>query len=209
MLRVVAVVIALCACDHDEARVSCDADGSDQAALYQRGGALIGPHMILADRAAAARNDRDVRVGVACFDQVLVLAPRYWQALWLRGKGLQALGDHSRAVASFRDAYRIQPADIDVGRELEAELLEVRGFAEAVTVARAMSAIVPANAGLEANLAVALALNGQLAEARQAVARALQLDSNDQITKALAHRLDEIATGARKLPSTLDELQRD
>jgi Flp pilus assembly protein TadD len=211
MTRVVSAAIATwcsTACGHHEAPVSCDADGSDQAALYQHAVQLIDAHMILADRAATARNDRDVRSGVACFDQLLALAPTNWQAWWLRGKGLQALGDHSRAVASFREAYRIQPASVDVGRELEAELLEVRGFAEAATVARAMSTMVPANAGLQANLAVALALNGQLSEARQTVAAALRLDPNDEITKALARRLDEIANGTRQMPSSLDELQR-
>jgi cytochrome c-type biogenesis protein CcmH/NrfG len=186
----------------------CDVATTDRDALFRRGVALIRPHMQVVDEKATAPNDDEVRVGIACLDRVLETNPSSWPALWIRGKAFQSLGDHDAAVVSFRSAYRLNPDHEDVARETAQELLQTRQFAEAVMVGRDICTRHPNDAGLQANLALDLLMNGEVAEAQKAVATAQKLDPNDAITKALAKRIDEIANGKRPQPKSFEELQR-
>ena len=198
------------ACHKDEGTtVACDATGSDHDTLFRRGADLIGPHMLLVDRKPAPHNDHEVRVGIACLDRVLAIDPANWSASWIRGKGLQSLGDHGAAVESFRSAYRMNPAHQDVAREFAEELLETRQFDDAVRVAREVSNRHPDDGGLKANLALALLMDGQVGAAQSSVAEALESDPNDEITKALAKRIVDVGNGSRAQPKSLEELQRD
>lgn len=186
----------------------CDVSGSDHDALFRRGADLIDRHMLLADRKPAPRNDAEVRVGIACLDRVLEINPTNWSALWIRGKAFQSLGEHVKAVDSFRSAYRLKPDHQDVAREFVEELLQTQGFREAASIAREISNRAPQDAGLKANLALALLMNGEVASAQQAIAEALRLDPNDTISTALAKRINDVASGSRPQPKSLDELQR-
>jgi Flp pilus assembly protein TadD len=187
----------------------CEAIGADRDALYQRGVGLIDPYMKLTDRSAARGEGRErhLRAGIACLDRLLVLAPGNWAALWIRGKAFQSLGEHGSAADSFAQAYRIQDGNPDVGRELVVELLETRGFAQAVDISQQLARRHPQNAGLWANLALALLLAHDLPAARKAIDEALRLDSSDAITLALKQRIDEIAAGRRPQPMTLQDLE--
>lgn len=187
----------------------CERLPEDHNILFKRGGELIGPYMNLLDRGAASSKERvqHLRAGIACLDRVLKITPGHWQSLWIRGKAYQALSEHEDARASFASAYAIQPDHPDVAREHVAELLEVHRPAEAVRVARSISTKHPQNAGLRANLAVALLLNGDTGEAQEVVREALHLDPNDQITAALKARIDEVVSGKRTAPKTLKELE--
>ena len=210
-LLCVAVLAIASACSKAEKRagtpVVCDAEGSDHDSLYQRGVDLIEPHMVIMDRKAAPRNDAEIRVGIACIDRVLQINPKNWSALWVRGKGLQSLGEHRIAIESFLAAYHLNSDDPEMGRELGAELLEAGRFADAVQVDRTISNQRPQDAGLKANLALALLLNGEPAAAQQTVAEALALDPNDAITKALAQEIADVSTGKRPRPKSFSELR--
>lgn len=147
-------------------------------------------------------------MGIACLDRVLVIAPANWSALWIRGKGFQALGEHGPAAESFRSAYHLNPEHQDVAREFAEELLETRQFGEAVTVAREVSNRRPQDGGLKANFALALLMDGQVGAAQSTIADAGKLDPNDEITKGLAKLIGDVASGSRPQPKTLDDLQR-
>jgi tetratricopeptide (TPR) repeat protein len=187
--------------------VICDLSGSDHNALFKHGADLIGPHMLLVDRKPAPRNDAEVRVGIACLDRVLEMDPSNWSALWIRGKAFQSLGEHAQAVESFRSAYRINATQRDVAREFAEELLETAQFREAADIAREVSDRSPQDAGLKANLALALLLSGDVPSAQRSIAEALRLDPSDSISKALAKRIDDVASGARPQPKSIAELQ--
>jgi tetratricopeptide (TPR) repeat protein len=191
-----------------QASAVCDVNGYDHDALFRRGADLVDPHMLLVDRKAAARNDAEVQIGIACLNRVVEINPSNWSALWIRGKAFQSLGEHRDAVESFRAAYRLNPDHPDVARELAVELLETQRFREAATIAREISNRSPQDAGLIANLALALLMSGELPAAREAIADALELDPNDPISKALAKRIDDVANGSRPQPKSLEELQR-
>jgi Flp pilus assembly protein TadD len=165
--------------------------------------------MKLTDRGPAKSEGRDLhlRAGIACLDRVLGLSPTNWAALWVRGKALQALGEHAGAKSSFASAYKIQPSNPDVGREYVLELLETRAFPEAVNISEKISRDHPKEAGLLANLALAQLLNREVTRATKTIADALALDPEDQVTKVLKTRIEEVASGRRKQPQSLEELQ--
>jgi len=186
---------------------SCDADGADRAALFQRGVALIDPHMLLADRKAGPRDDDEVRRGIACLDRALAIEPTSVPALWFRGKGYQALGEQASAVASFRAAYRLQPDQVDVGRELVEALLRTDAVHDATPIAESLARSHPTDAGLAANAALAQLLDGRVADAKATIEHARALDAADPVTQALQQRIDEVARGVRPQPKTMHELE--
>jgi Flp pilus assembly protein TadD len=190
--------------------VGCEGVPAEHDALYRRGVALIDPYMALHDRepARSAHRETDLRNGIACLNRALTLVPSNWAALWVRGKAQQALGDHAAARDSFRAAYTLRPDNPDVGRELVAELLELSDFRGAVPVAERLAESAPTDAGLRANLALVLVLDGQLPRARATADVALRLDPTDLMTRDLRRRIEDIASGARPRPTSLRELER-
>lgn len=186
---------------------SCDAE---PGAEFQRGAELINPYLVIVDRAASQspRRGADLRAGIACLDRDLTAHPAHWQALWLRGKAYQSLSDHVLARESLAAAYALETSNPNVGRELMFELLSLGLFADGAKVAAEVAQRSPQDAGLRANLALALVLNGDVAGAREAITTALRLDPDDTISKALGRRIGEIARGERPRPRSLQELER-
>ncbi|WP_437294199.1 tetratricopeptide repeat protein [Sorangium sp. So ce426] len=171
---------------------------------------LINPYMTLHGRAAAKDAERAMRLeaGIACLDRALSLVPSNWAALWVRGKAFQALDDHLQAHGSFASAYALQPENPDVGRELVVECLELGKSGDAVTIADRLTKLAPQDAGLRANLALALLLDGQVQRARGVIADARRQDPKDPISRALEERIDQVADGSRRQPRTLREIEQ-
>ena len=184
--------------------------GTDHNAFYKRGVSLIDPYIIVQDRAPAQsdRRTRELLVGIACLDRALELAPTNWAAFWLRGKAYQALGDHARSADSFRSAYRIQPQNPDVGRELALEQMELGEFQDALSVGEKLVLAFPNDAGLKANLALSLLLAGQVQRARDTIDDAIRLDPSDAVSRELKRRIEEVAKGLRRRPHSLKEFQQ-
>jgi Flp pilus assembly protein TadD len=151
---------------------------------------------------------QDLRMAIACLDADIAKRPAHWQAFWVRGKALQALGEHPQARDSFARAYAIEASDPNVGRELMMELIENGELAEAVRVSGEVSSRHPADAGLRANHALALVLAGDVPGAQRAIQEALRLDSSDPVSRALSARIDAIARNERPRPRTLQDLER-
>ncbi len=202
------VVIAPKSLSVDSSR--CDTMGTDHDAFYKRGVGLIDRYIIVQNRAPAQsdRRTRELLVGIACLDRALELAPRNWAAFWLRGKAYQALGDHERSADSFRSAYRIQPQNPDVGRELALEQMELGELRDALSVGEALVLASPNDAGLKANLALSLLLVGQVQRARDTIDDAIRLDPNDAVSRELKRRIEEVANGLRRQPHSLKEFQQ-
>ena len=188
----------------------CDTMATDHDAVYKRGVSLINPYIIVQDRAPAQRDHRtkDLLVGIACLDRALELAPTNWAAFWLRGKAYQALGDHARSAESFRSAYRIRPANPDVGRELALEQMELGEFQDAVSIGEKLVLAFPNDAGLKANLALFLLLAGRVQRARDTIDDAIRLDPNDAVSRELKRRIDEVANGSRRQPQSFKEFRQ-
>jgi tetratricopeptide (TPR) repeat protein len=189
---------------------TCDADAPGPEAAFERGAALAEPYFMLSDRPPAERPEKelDLRTAIACFEQVVQVAPASWAALWLKGKAYQALGEHVASVAAFRAAYQYEQDNPNVGRELAFALMETGAHAEAVTIAGEVAERHAEDAGLVSNLALALLLDAQIERAREVVERAHQLDPADPITAALRQAIDDVASGRRPQPVSLRELEK-
>lgn len=181
-----------------------------QRTAFKRAIDLIEPHMRLAGRQPSGdgRREADLREGIDCVDAALRLVPNTWAAWWVRGKALQALGDHEAAYESLRRAHEINGIDLDVSRELVAECLETGRATEAVRVAEAMSCREPRNAGMLANLALAYLMDGRLDDAGRAADVASKFDVTDSVIAVVRRRIDDVRTGKWPRPSRLSDLSK-
>jgi tetratricopeptide repeat protein len=188
----------------------CDATSVEPVGLFRRGAALVSPHMFLNGRPPphAQQYDAEIRKGIACLDKAVQLQPNYWQALWVRGKAYQALGEARAARDSFQSAFSLQPENPDVGRELVLAHLELLEYGEALPIAKLLADTYPKDAGLRTNYALVLVLDGQIGLSETVIADALQLDPSDTVTRALKTRIDEVAKGDRPKPRTVHDLEK-
>ena len=78
--------------------------------------------------------------------------------------------------------------------------LELGKTDEGVSVASTAVELEPNNAGLWANMSLALLLNAQLSKAKQAAEKALEIDSSDQITKNLLMAISQVQMESGRSP---------
>jgi tetratricopeptide (TPR) repeat protein len=176
---------------------------------FQKGCDLLDKHLTLHDREAAPAPAREaeVREGIRLLQQAVALEPRSWPAHWMIGKGYQALDDHQGAYEAFRRAARLCQDIADVPRELCLECLQVGQFAEAVDAARRAVRIERSNPGLQANLALALLLAGDVDAALDQAGQAAARDPQDEINRNLLAVIREVKGGRRPQPRTLAEVE--
>ncbi|HEY8378708.1 MAG TPA: tetratricopeptide repeat protein [Nannocystis sp.] len=179
--------------------------------LFQRGADAITPHIHLHDRPRTpldARARRNLERGVDMLTRHARVNPTSWQALWMAGKGYQALDRRDDAVREFARAFALRPDHPDVGREYALAALQADRLDLALTAATAACAAKPDDPGLVANLALIHLIAGRLPDARTTVERALAMAPDDPITRALAARIDDVHHGRRPQPRTLADLER-
>src|SRR4051812_45923852 len=152
-------------------------EAAEYTAVYQRGSDLVMKHIDLHDRepVPSPTREAEVREGIQLLQRAVALEPKSWPAYWLIGKGHQALEDHPRAYEAFRESTRLCKHNADVARELSLECLHLSKFPEAVEAAQLALLLKRTDPGLQANLALALLLagdvDGALDYAEEAVAR--------------------------------------
>lgn len=171
-------------------------------AMYGTAFGLIAPYARLSDRveqdARTPQGRADLHRAISLLTQVTQERPNHWRAFWLMGKAYQALRIHAPARSSFQRAYAINESNPDVAREYVIESICTGSTGEAVLAARKISLANRTNAGLAANLALALLANGDVVDARQAVDRAIDLDPSDRITLALRREVLAAQSGQRQ-----------
>ena len=133
--------------------------------------------------------------------------PTSWQALWIAGKGRQALGDHAGAAEAFSASFAQQPENPNVGREYAQALIELGKYGEAEKVERTACEASPKDAGLVANLALILLLAGRLEEAEQVAARSVRMAPTDPINSSLLERIQGVRAGRQPQPRSLADLE--
>lgn len=95
-----------------------------------------------------------------------------------------------------------------MAREYGLELMELREFGKAAHIAEKIAKRHRNNPGLLANLALAQLLNREVARAQKSVYASLVLDPTDAITRKLKRRIDQVANGERRHPTSLQALQK-
>jgi tetratricopeptide (TPR) repeat protein len=185
------------------------AEAAEYTAAYQKGSDLVVRHIHLHDQepAPAHGKEAELREGLGLLQRAVALQPRSWPAHWLIGKAYQALDDHPRACAAFRQAARLCQDNADVPRELCLECLQLGQFREAVDAARRAVQIERSDPGLQANLALALLLAGDVGEALDQAEQAVARDPRDEINRNLLAVIRDVKAGRRPQPKTLAEVE--
>jgi tetratricopeptide (TPR) repeat protein len=185
------------------------AEAAEYTEVYKKGSDLVMRHINLHDHepAPAPTREAELREGIGLLQRGVALQPRSWPAHWLIGKAYQALDDHPRAYAAFRQAARFCDDNADVPRELSLECLQAGKFREAVEAARRAVRVERSDPGLQANLALALLLAGDVDDALDQAEQAVARSPGDEINRNLLAILQEVKEGRRRQPTTLAELE--
>src|SRR5262245_7946878 len=104
-------------------------------------------------------------------------------------------------------AARLTQENADVARELCLTCLHLVRHAGAVTVARLAMQITRSDPGLQANLALALLLAGEIDQALDQAEQAAARSPEDEINRNLLAIIREVKEGRRRQPATLAEVE--
>jgi Flp pilus assembly protein TadD len=179
----------------------------EQQRLFKDAVGIIQPYMIIAgrERKAVASDDDRARIkeGIALMEEAIKFSPVAWRGLWIIGKAHQALGDKESAYSAFQRAYTLDSTNPDVCREYMHACLATGRGAEAVEAARVGVSRNRQDAGLVANLALALLIGGDLAEAERTCKAAQEMNPEDKITANVLKVISEVRAGKRPRPTRL------
>lgn len=171
----------------------------DTEALYRKGVQLVEPYLALADKPAAdpttSKGRSDLLEGIGLLSKVVSAKPDNWPAYRVIGKAQQALGNHRAAYDAFKQAYARKSDHPDVGRELVIEAICIGETKEAVGTAQQLSRAHPDDAGLTANVGLALLANNDIGEAKKAAELALKMEPSDPVTKNLINEIAAVKAG--------------
>lgn len=194
----------------DDAAVETSPKTLEHNRLYQEGSDLISPYMQLVGRDAPSGDSaraRDALLrGIDLLSQAVAIDPSNWAAYWIIGKAHQSLGDSEKACEAFGKSYGLHKGNPDVAREYMFECLNLGRARQGIAAARIAVSLKPDDAGLMANLALALLIGGQLDEATEAVSKALALAPDDEISRNLQERIADVQGGRRPQPSKMADL---
>ncbi len=187
------------------------ADDEQHDEVFERGSQLISPYMQLLGRnpTITKQAKNEVEQGIRDLDAVTAYNPENWAAFWIKGKGYQVLGAHRAANHEFKASFDIQKKNPDVAREYASSCLELGYGPEAVQATQHAITLSPDDAGLHANLALALLIDGKNSEAKQAIDRSLQMSPDDIVPQAVQRAVDEVISGRRPQPENMADLNRD
>lgn len=129
--------------------------------------------------------------------------PDHWQCRFFLGKGQQALGRLEEADRWMTAADALDHGNPNVGRELAGIRLERGDAPGAVEASRRALELAGDDAGLHANLALALLIAGEDEGAGAEAARAAQLDPTDRKIQLLEELVIAVAAGERPRPDRL------
>ena len=194
----------------DDSGVDSSPESIEHNRLYQLGNELIAPYLQLVNRKSESTDSQQAMAnldrGIAILRQALSINPANWAAYWIIGKAYQSLSKSEQACEAFGKSYGLQKGNADVAREYMFECLKLGRTDKAIAAARHSVALKPNDAGLVANLALALLIGAKLDEAAETIARALTLSPNDEISHSLKNRIRDVQTGRKPQPNSLVDL---
>lgn len=170
----------------DDSAVESSAKTLEHNRLYQEGSDLISPYIQLVNRDSPSGDTPtahdELKRGIDLLNQAITINPANWAAFWIVGKAHQVLGDSENACEAFEKSFGLQKGNPDVAREYMFECLNVGRAAKGIAAARHAVHLKPDDAGLTANLALALLIGGKLDEAADTVTRALAIAPESALT---------------------------
>lgn len=115
-----------------------------------------------------------MKKGIAKLEAV-VKERRLWNAHWIIGMAYRALNEPETSLAHLRSSYELNPSHVDVAREYVCACLALGKGAEAVRAATYNCKLYPENAGLKANLGLALLVADRVDDAVATTQAALEM----------------------------------
>jgi tetratricopeptide (TPR) repeat protein len=138
---------------------------------------------------------------------VLADIPGSWHSLWIAGKIHERLGEDAVALECFKRGLEINHSQPDLAIEAALSAVRVGKGSEAEVYARIAVAARPNDAGHKADLALALLISGKPQDAQLALAEALKLLPDDNVTKTLNRLVAIIIDNDLDCPKDMAGLQ--
>ena len=148
----------------------------------------------------------EVAEAVEVLQRVRDALPEFWQAMFFMGKGQIALGQLEDAYDSFQSAFKLEKSVEGIPRELGGVCLELGRFEEAVEIAQQATVLQPDNPETLGNLALIYLMAKKWEPAKKAIASALKLAPDDKINLHVKQIIDDVVTGARPQPKSINDL---
>lgn len=120
---------------------------------------------------------------IADFDQALTMLPDYANAFYERGNAYYSKGDYPSALTNYQSALNAGRKDTSVGWNLGWTYYMVGRFDDAVNMDRYVLELDPSLLGVRFNLALALMVRGDFAEAEQEYYKGVN-EAVAEVTKA-------------------------
>ncbi len=117
-----------------------------------------------------------------------------------------AVGKNERAATSLRRAFELDPTNTVILKEWAGVCLVDEDFATALELATKAVALEPDDIQLLGNLAVIQLLSDQVSNALQTIERALQLDASDKVNQNVWTIINNVTSGRRERPKSLNEM---
>ena len=128
---------------------------------------------------------RRLRQAVQLFQQVIELNPANWQPMVFIGKAFQSLGELEPALTWLLRAHDCVPAHPSVAKEVGFAAGRLGHHEVAVRVMQVAAKEHPEDAALHLNLGLSCLMSGKSADAREAFARAVELEPKRDMNKRL------------------------
>lgn len=144
-----------------------------------------------------------LKEAIAMLGRCLEIHRGSWQSMWGMGKAHQALGNHLTALGWFERALKLEEGNPDVWREATIESLGLGEAEKALTYANTARELKPDDAGLLANLALALLLNKRGDEALSTIREACRRNPEDPVNKNVLTFVQEVVSGKKPYPDKI------
>jgi tetratricopeptide (TPR) repeat protein len=152
---------------------------------------------------------RRLRKALDCFAATLSIEPAGWPALFVMGRIHRRLGEWPEALGCLAQAHALEPAHADVAREAGLAALDDGDGATAVRYCVAATCLRPGDPALVANLALAYLIAGRVADAEEAIDRAIAMaESEDDGSRSLKRLIEDVIGGRRARPRSLAAVVR-
>ncbi len=177
---------------------------------FLRGVELIAPYVPNEQRPYAVAETEHARQrileGIEYLKSAAEKAPGVWEAHLHAGWAYEILEEHEEAYRWFRRAHEIDPEESELWRALQGSCLRLGRVDEAVALGERLVKRQPDDAGMRADLGLALLLGGRLTDARRHIEKALEMDPTDEITQVLMNNLEKVESGEMPQPQRLSDM---
>lgn len=150
-----------------------------------------------AETASQEQTIVSVTRGCELLERVIQINPGNWNALWIMGMAQKAVLQWDQAYISFKRAFALEKNNPDVAREFCGACIESGHGPEAVEPARHAVSLCPNDAGLIANLGMALLASGDMESGAIEVNRSLQMNPSDPVTQRLQSAIQQYRVNGR------------